>query len=332
MADLLARHGGSVGAHRRLLNRRRGSEARGPRLESAIITETSTPPAGDAICTNRAVLDRWQPIAPLEELRPGEVRTTTLLGEAVACTVEADGQAKAWRVGDPDDALPVLGAYCCLWTCLGEPLHPLFEIPEAAEPDRRVIHAGTIGVHVSAPRAIENFLDMAHFPYVHTGILGVEPFTQVNDYDVHVDPDTNEVWATDCVFWQPMAATTSTEGQMSDYLYRVPHPYCVSLYKTTPVDPERMDVIALFCQPVAEDVIAAHMFLCLLDSQNPEPAIRHFQQTIFGQDKPILENQYPKRLPLDPRAETPIRADRVAIAYRRWLTDLGVTYGVIPAP
>jgi len=42
--------------------------------------------------------------------------------------------------------------------------------------------------------------------------------------------------------------------------------------------------------------------------------IRRFQQTIFAQDKPILENQYPKRLPLDPRAETPIRADKVAIA------------------
>ena len=46
---------------------------------------------------------------------------------------------------------------------------------------------------------------------------------------------------------------------------------------------------------------------------------------------PILENQYPKLLPLDPRAGTPIRSDRASITYRRWLSDLGVTYGVIPA-
>lgn len=227
-------------------------------------------------------------------------------------------------------ALPVQPAYGCLWTCLGHPMGPLFEIPETTEPDRRIVHAGTLGVHVSAPRAVENFLDMAHFPYVHTGILGIEPYTHVKDYDVRVDAD--EVWATGCEFWQPLAATTSTEGQMSDYLYRVPHPYCVMLYKSTPVDPSRMDVIALFCQQLSEDRIEAHMFLCLLDSVNPTPAVRRFQQTIFGQDKPILENQFPKRLPLDPRAETPIRADRVAIAYRRWLSDLGVTYGVIPAP
>ena len=42
-------------------------------------------------------------------------------------------------------------------------------------------------------------------------------------------------------------------------------------------------------------------------------------------------SQNPKLLPLDPRAETPIRSDRASITYRRWLSDLGVTYGVIPA-
>ena len=38
----------------------------------------------------------------------------------------------------------------------------------------------------------------------------------------------------------------------------------------------------------------------------------------------------PRRLPLDPRAETPIRADKSAIAYRRWLSRKGIAYGVIP--
>ena len=57
--------------------------------------------------------------------------------------------------------------------------------------------------------------------------------------------------------------------------------------------------------------------------------MRHFQQLIFGQDKSILENQLPKRLPLDPRVETPIRADKSSIVYRRHLTDLGLRYGVI---
>jgi phenylpropionate dioxygenase-like ring-hydroxylating dioxygenase large terminal subunit len=283
-----------------------------------------------------AVRNRWHPIAPLEALQPGTVRSSRLLGQRLTIQVDDAGlvevrHADVGTGSTPRILVPTISKYCYLWACLGDPTTPLFAIPEVDEPGRRVLHAGTIGVHVSAPRAVENFLDMAHFPYVHTNILGVEPYTDVAEYEVHIDADTNDLWATDCVFWQPVAATTSTEGQMTDYLYRVPHPYCVILYKTSPVD-ERNDVIALFCTPVAEDFIEANMFLCLLDDSNSTAMIRDFQLTIFGQDKPILENQYPKLLPLDPRAETPIRADKIAIAYRRWLTELGVDYAVIPAP
>ncbi len=71
------------------------------------------------------------------------------------------------------------------------------------------------------------------------------------------------------------------------------------------------------------------MILSLLDDSSTESFIRRFQQAIFAEDKPILENQHPKLLPLDPRAETPVRSDSLSIAYRRWLSDLGVTYGVI---
>lgn len=279
-----------------------------------------------------SILDQWHPLVAVEQVSSGQVGQATLLGEHLSYRAQPGGEIRVWRTEDTGaNELPIELNYLYVWVCLGTPQGALFEIAEFSEPDRRNVHAGTIGVHVSAPRAVENFLDMGHFPYVHTNILGVEPHTEVADYEVHIDPDTNDLWATECVFFQPLAATTSTQGQMSDYLYRVPHPYCVVLYKTTPLSSERMDVIALFCRQVAPEHIQAHMFLSLLDPDNSLAQIRKFQQTIFGQDKPILENQHPKLLPLDPRAETPIRADKVAIAYRRWLSDLGVTYGVIPA-
>lgn len=291
---------------------------------------TSTAATATA-CTDPAILDQWHPLVPIADVA-GEPADVILLGERIGYVAGGSHGVLAWRSGDAERTpLPTVVEYLYVWVCLGTPRGPLFEIPEFAEPDRRNVHAGTIGVHVSAPRAVENFLDMGHFPFVHTGVLGAEPHTEVAEYQVHVDPDTNDVWATECVFYQPRAATTSTDGQMSEYLYRVPHPFCVVLYKTSPLDDVRMDVIALFCRPVAPDRIQAHLFLSLLDPDNTETSIRRFQQGIFGQDKPILENQYPKLLPLDPRAETPIRADKVAIAYRRWLSDLGVTYGVIPA-
>ena len=92
-----------------------------------------------------------------------------------------------------------------------------------------------------------------------------------------------------------------------------------------------MDVIYMFLQPMGPEWTRAHTGMCVIDSKNSYQGIRYFQQVIFGQDKSILENQFPKRLPLDSRAETPIRADKSAIAYRRWLTKKGLTYGVIPA-
>ena len=286
--------------------------------------------AGPA-CTDPVVLDLWHAIGAADEAE--DMRHTELLGRPLAYRVDADGVPEVRLRGGPGDgdALPARAAYGYVWCSLGAPAREPFPIPEYAEEDRRNLNAASIGVHVSAPRAIENFLDLGHFPFVHTDILGVEPHTEVREYRVEVDGDNGEIVATNCMFYQPKAAATSESGADVEYVYRVPHPFCSVLYKSSPLDPGRMDVIALFCQPLDEYRTRAHMLLSILDEGNEDREIRAFQQMIFGQDKPILENQFPKKLPLDPRAETPIRADKSSIFYRRWLSDLGLTYGVIPA-
>jgi phenylpropionate dioxygenase-like ring-hydroxylating dioxygenase large terminal subunit len=275
-------------------------------------------------CTDPVILNLWHVIGDVSEVQPGIVYQTVLLEERVSFAIDAAGAPFAWR------SLPARCAYGCMWTCLGQPSAEIFPIPEYAEAKRRNVNAGTIGVSVSAPRAIENFLDMGHFPYVHTDILGAEPHTEVKEYDVEISADRDEIVATRCRFFQPKASVASSDGGDIEYVYRVPHPYCSVLYKTSHVDANRLDVIGIFAQPIDQEHIRAHMMLCLVDEENDDTAIRHFQQLIFGQDKPILENQFPKRLPLDPRAETPIRADKSSVAYRRWLSQKGVTYGVIP--
>lgn len=274
-----------------------------------------------------ALRDMWHVVAASQEVPLGGRRVTTLFDTGLTVT-----RNERLRVARNDDGslLPVIERYGCIWTSFGSPSQDLFPIIEYGESDRRNLIAGSIGVNVSAPRAIENFLDMGHFPYVHTDILGAEPHTEVKEYDVEISFERDEILATRCRFFQPRAALTATEGQDVDYIYRVPHPYCSVLYKSCPADESRLDVIAIFCQPMTEETIRAHLMLSMIDADNTDAGIRRFQQTIFGQDRPILENQYPKRLPLDPRAETPIRADKSAIAYRRWLSQKGVNYGVIP--
>jgi phenylpropionate dioxygenase-like ring-hydroxylating dioxygenase large terminal subunit len=285
--------------------------------------------------------DLWHVIAATDELKIGLVETTLLLDRKIAMTRGVDGEPVVWlrsneEDGDEVDAeailerLPVKTAYGYTWTCLGNPTIALFPIPEFAEPDRKNMNCGSIGLGCSAPRAVENFLDMGHFPYVHTDILGSEPHTEVKEYDVEVSEERDEVLATKCKFIQPRAAKSATKPMEVEYVYRVPHPFCAVLYKSCPEDENRRDVIAILLQPMTQERCRAHLLQSMIDSYSSLEDLRRFQQTIFGQDKPILENQYPKRLPLDPRAETPIRADKSAIAYRRWLSQKGITYGVIP--
>lgn len=288
-------------------------------------------------CTDPATLNLWYAISPVEEVPDGRAIRSVLLEQPIAFGRTADGAIRVWAhdgtPGTPPDtqALPLTERYGYVWTSLGTPSADIFPIPEHAEADRRNIHAGTFGINVSAPRMVENFLDMGHFPFIHTDILGAEPHTEVKEYSVEVSSERDEIVATNCKFWQPMAAMASTGGADVDYIYRVPHPFCSVLYKSNPLFEDRPDVIAIFIQPLSQESCRVHMMLSLLDDSNDDSDIRLFQQTIFGQDKPILENQFPKRLPLDPRAETPIRADKSGIAYRRWLSGKGITYGVIPS-
>lgn len=285
--------------------------------------------------------DLWQVVAAADEVPVGMVETTMLLDTPLALTRDNDGNPVVWRRTDEEqgdeidpetviDRLPAITGYGYVWTSLGNPPKELFPIPEYAEADRKNMSCGSIGLAVSAPRAVENFLDMGHFPYVHTDILGAEPHTEVKEYDVEVSEERDEVLATRCRFIQPRAAKSATSAMEVEYVYRVPHPFCSVLYKSCPEDESRRDVIAIFLQPMTEERCRAHLLQSMIDSESTITDLRRFQQTIFGQDKPILENQYPKRLPLDPRAETPIRADKSAIAYRRWLSQKGITYGVIP--
>ncbi len=277
-------------------------------------------------CSDPVILNHWHAVADLDEIRRGPLHTL-LLGEPLSCWLDGDGTFRAQTRSGRE--LEVRTDYGFVWTALGEPDGDVFPVPETDEDDRRTLNAVTVGIEVSAPRAVENFLDMAHFPYVHAGMLGEEPHTEVAEYRV-VEQD-GELWAFDCSFYQPRAAAASSQAVLAEYIYRVPHPYSAMLYKSSPSDAERLDAIGIFIHPLTDTRIRAHLFLSVLDDVSTDQEIRWFQQNIIGQDKPILENQHPKLLPLDPRAETPIRADRSAIAYRRWLSRLGVTYGVIPA-
>lgn len=279
-------------------------------------------------CQDPTILNDWLTIGPisrLAEATPAKPYVTSLLGAEVSVWTNSDGEVAASTGGAP---LLAQEAYDYLWVCpSGKPAKALFAFPEFSQPGRRIVDCDGIGVAVSALRMVENFLDMGHFPYVHASYLGEVPQTEVAKYDVSVDENSDEIWATNCRFYQPRTSKSATTGLEVQYQYRVMQPMSAILYKTAFPRPGEMDAIGLFVQPLDEDRVTAYCLLSYYDDTSSDTDLIAFQHTIFGRDKPILENQRPKRMPLNLGAEIPTRCDAMSVAYRRWLSSRGTSYG-----
>lgn len=264
----------------------------------------------------------WYPVAMCSGINGP--RETQLLGVPISLGKDGEGY---WVKDAAGTALPTIERYGHLWTSPGQPNRDLFTIPEAEAEGRRLVDCGSIKVKCSPLRAVENFLDIAHFPFVHTDILGAEPHTEVERYDVEIREEVDEVWATRVKFYQPQAAQSADGGITTDYMYRVAAPTVAVLYKTCPPRPGEWDIITLFVQPLTEEWCEVWPWMALYDDTTPQSDLVSFQQMIFMQDRSILESQIPRKLPLDPGLEVPTQADLTSVAYRRWLKKLGYTYG-----
>ncbi|NGO66455.1 aromatic ring-hydroxylating dioxygenase subunit alpha [Rhizobium daejeonense] len=279
--------------------------------------------------TDQVALNDWYAIATASELTVRPV-TTRLLGQDIEYRISESGSPLVREIlddGARGPALPVQVRYGCLFTSLGTPVKDIVHIEEAEEEDRRFVPCGWVTMRASGLRVVENFLDMAHFPFVHTDILGSEPHTEVPTYQSEIRRDVDEVWATNCTFFQPRIAATEDKGDFVHLTYRVPSPFVVMLYRVCPTSPNRLDAIALFIQPMEEGLCRAQPVMYLVDSVSSHKSLLNFEQVIFLQDRIIVENQRPLLLPLEPRAEIPTRADSSSIAYRRWLKEKGVRFG-----
>lgn len=226
-------------------------------------------------------------------------------------------------------AYAVCECYGLIWICLGEPAAPVVPFPEYAHPALRKVLCGPYEVASSGPRIVENFLDMAHFGFVHAGILGDPERTAIADYQVAALAGGGII-ATDCLAWQPQTNTLAHQGSEVAYTYRVLRPLTAILTKQPHAQPDFHEAISLHVQPLEEIRSRVWINLALTNFRQTEAELRAFQDRIFTQDLLILENQTPQKLPLRLGAEQSVRSDRLSLAYRTWLRELGLHWGVIP--
>lgn len=217
---------------------------------------------------------------------------------------------------------PVVEIHGLIWGALGE---GTFGPPKLHDLPRRHLLYGPFDLATSAPRAIENFLDTAHFAHVHREWLGDCEHTKVPHYEVSQTTDGRPVIEA-LKAWQPKAYAGATHGCWMTYRYEVLSPFSAMLSKHSDND-SSMDTYVIWTCPMSEDACRLWFAQYTNDTTSTDDQLRDFQITIFSQDRPILESQMPKQLPIS-QGELHCAADRMSAAYRRYLKEAGVRFGV----
>ena len=223
------------------------------------------------------------------------------------------------------NSFPVMERYGAVFVCLGTPPEDVAPFPEWRNPSYYTYLSGGHRFRCSGLRAIENFLDVAHLPFVHAGLLGEPEHPTIKDYEV--ESIETGIYLKNIQIWQPDPDGTGVSG-IATYDYWTLRPLVVALRKQRE-DGQTM-ILMYFVTPISEEECVGWMWGALNYAHRiPEASLVAFQDKVVMQDRANLESHNPKRLPIDSQLEFHLPSDRASLAYRKWLKQLGVTYGTL---
>jgi vanillate O-demethylase monooxygenase subunit len=208
-----------------------------------------------------------------------------------------------------------------------DPIAPLGSIPEADDPTFEAGELPTLVARASAGLLADNFLDVAHFPYVHAGTFGADEAAEVPQYAVARD-DWSFTMSYEHSFANRedpgVAAGVRPLVQTRRLSYRLSAPFHLRL-RIDFVEAGGSNVVGFFIQPQSAD--SCRLFTTLWrddlagDSRRMAEAIE-FEVAILREDLRIQQAFAALVLPLDRTAEVHTRADRTTLELRRMLSDL----------
>jgi phenylpropionate dioxygenase-like ring-hydroxylating dioxygenase large terminal subunit len=222
--------------------------------------------------------------------------------------------------------------YGLVWVCVGLPRVEVPVLPEADDPSFTLIHELMDTWHASAPRIIDNALDVSHVAWVHRNSVGSSADPRLTGIEVHRAGEALSFAATYTVrIDETMRKNTgiiseftkrSTYGELvNPLLFRGVLQYHENglmhvLYKTaTPID----DYTTLFCQFIARNDSP--------DDETRQIAIA-VDNLVQSEDKTLLEAVRPD-FPLQPATEIHAPSDRMTIQYRRILAELAAEHSLV---
>jgi len=221
-----------------------------------------------------------------------------------------------------------------IWVCLAdEPQLPLPEFPEMDDPAYRIVAVPPYEWKVGPARRVENYVDFAHFAWVHDGLLGDIDRPEVPDHEVW--REGNELQMRIDITQPPSGGATKGLGPeggdvRASSRYRIFIPYTIWLHQTLNNDTNHNFVLFMAASPLSQKHTKSFTFIARShDLDGNDQKYVDFQELIVSQDKPIAESQRPEELPVDLSAELHIRGvDRVSLEYRRWLVELANKFGL----
>ena len=191
--------------------------------------------------------------------------------------------------------------------------------PAWDDPTFKVVSGEPYTWPTSAGRRLENFVDLAHFPFVHDGTLGSRQHTETPmatidrvdgelrfSYDPPTDLDLPDV------------------ALMAETRYRIFMPFAVNLEFLFPENDSR-NMLWMCASPVTANTCRSFWFTCR-DAGRDDPDQPHldFQDVVLGEDLPIVASQDPPGIP--PRGfEVSVSTDKVSRYYREWLYEMVAT-------
>jgi vanillate O-demethylase monooxygenase subunit len=217
---------------------------------------------------------------------------------------------------------PVLEQGGMIWVCLeDQPVFPAPVFPEFDDPSFGIIEQAVQPPWMcSSARRIENYVDFAHFAWVHDGILGSRDRPEVYDHEVWRDEDGI------LRFDYPQFTEPDESGSIRNIAltYRITMPFTVWVERRMP---DGSSFVLFFtASPISRKSCNSLTLMARNYDLTEEEDRRNLELNEFinAQDRPIVESQRPEELPVDLTEELHIRSvDKVSVEYRRWLRELG---------
>lgn len=241
-------------------------------------------------------------------------------GEGGACVgVPSSGLEAKIPPGAHLPCAAVAERYGLVWVALGDPVADVPVIPQEVDESFRRINTGVEVWQASATRMVDNFLDISHFPWVHTGTFGGGQETRVDQIDLAELDNGWFGYAYEVDASNPDDATATT-GSEEEVVHRWMSTGFVLplMVRSTIRYADGLEHILLLCSTPIDDVTSYFTFVVWRNddfSTDPEEIIS-FDRAIGAEDKAMLE-QVPGSLPLERTELVSVQSDKPSVEWRR---------------